>query len=79
MSDLNHQSQIRFDHRFTGFSVASLDPSGEFNLLLRCQELYLADLAQIQLDGCVAIVGRAFSYLSGWSQIRIESRDSSLG
>src|ERR1051325_11529195 len=55
MSNLDDQAQIRADHESASLAVALLDLRGELDLLLRCQERDLADLAQVNLYSGIAI------------------------
>ena len=60
VGDLYHEPQVGLDHLLAGFLVALLDLGREFDFLLRREQLHLADLAQIQFDGGIAVVAGAF-------------------
>ena len=55
MRNLYHQAQIGPDHQGTCFAITLLDLSGQLNLLLRSQQRDLPDLAQVNLNSCIAI------------------------
>ena len=54
--DLHHQAQVGLDHLLAGLLVALLDAGGQLDFLLRRQQFDLADLAQVKLDGRVAVI-----------------------
>ena len=56
VGDLDHQAQVGLDHLLARFLVALLDARGQFDLLLRREQLDLPDLAQVELDGRVAVI-----------------------
>src|SRR5436305_14357402 len=55
MRNLYHQAQIGPDHQGTCFAITLLDLSGQLDLLLRSQQRNLPDLAQVNLNSCIAI------------------------
>ena len=59
--DLDDQAQVGLDHLLAGLLVAFLDARGQLDLLLRGQQLDLADLAQVKLDGGVAVISRSLA------------------
>ena len=56
MGDFDHQAQIGLDHLFPRLLVAFSDARRQHNLLLRGQELDLADFAQVKLDRRLAVI-----------------------
>src|SRR4029077_16012779 len=55
MRDLDDQTQVGPDHQSARLAVTLFDLSGQLNLLLRSQERDLPDLAQVNLNSCIAI------------------------
>src|SRR5438876_9501580 len=55
MRDLNNQAQIGSDHQRSRLAIALLDLRGQLDLLLRSQQRDLPDLAQVNLNSCIAI------------------------
>src|SRR5712671_7313987 len=55
MRDLDDQTQVGPDHQRARLAVALLDLSGQLDLLLRSQKRDLPDLAQVNLNSCIAI------------------------
>src|SRR5437667_671975 len=62
--DFYDEPQVGLDHLFARSFIAFLDASRQFDLLLRRQEFDLTDLTQVEFDGSVAVITRAFA--SAW-------------
>src|SRR4029077_17552228 len=55
VGDLDHQTQVGPDHQGARLAVTLFDLSGQLNLLVRSQKRDLPDLAQVNLNSCIAI------------------------
>jgi len=54
--DFDDEAQVGLDHPFAGFLVALLDARGQLILLLDGEQRGLADFAQIEVEGGVAVI-----------------------
>ena len=51
LRDRDDEAQVGLDHLLLGVEIAALDPLGETDLLLRCQQTHLGDVLHQQLKG----------------------------
>ena len=65
MRDLYDESEIRLDHLLTRSFIAPFDLGSELHFLDWRQQLHLADLAQIELNGSITIVRGAVALCFG--------------
>src|SRR4029453_14774972 len=67
MRDLDDQAQIRTNHERSCLAIALLDLRGQFDLLIRSQKRDLPDLAQVNLNSAITILG---SHITLFHQLR---------